>query len=181
MSGARVLGDACAWTHTHFPSAPSLQERSATPLSSSLPPSSPLLPPWFRSSLASPSPSQFPACYLPRPRPRPLAASLTIPTLATSLAAVAPVDPLQSSSDLLSRPPSLPRRHLPIEKCVCNVVYHLWVPHGMHNSHRHGVNGNQMKKVRRSGHPVFALCMRDPDERPLTRVRGVTGAPWRCP
>ena len=32
----------------------------------------------------------FPACYLPRPRPRPLAASLTIPTLAASLAAVRP-------------------------------------------------------------------------------------------
>ena len=53
----------------------------------------------------------FPACYLPRPRPRPLAASLTIPTLAASLAAVAPVDPLPSSSGLPSRPPSLPRRH----------------------------------------------------------------------
>ena len=75
--------------------------------------SSPLLPPSFRSSFASPPPSMvlFPACYLPRPHPRPLAASLTIPTLATSLAAVAPVDPMQSSSDLPSRPPSLPRRH----------------------------------------------------------------------
>ena len=30
------------------------------------------------------------ACCLPRPRPRPLAASLTIPTLAASLAAVRP-------------------------------------------------------------------------------------------
>ena len=53
----------------------------------------------------------FPACYLPRPRPRPLAASLTIPTLAASLAAVASVDPMPSSSGLRSRPPSLPRRH----------------------------------------------------------------------
>ena len=113
MSRVRVLGDVCAWTHTHIPSAPALQVTGistllAAAVASPLPPSSP------RSSLASPPPSQvllFPACYLPRPRPRPLAASLTIPTLAASLAAVAPVDPLPSSSGLPSRPPSLPRRH----------------------------------------------------------------------
>ena len=64
-----------------------------------------------RFAAAIPGAALFPACYLPRPRPRPLAASLTIPTLAASLAAVAPVDPLPSSSGLPSRPPSLPRRH----------------------------------------------------------------------
>ena len=114
VSGVRVLGDACAWTHTHLLSAPALQVTGisillAAAVASPLPPFSP------RSSLASPPPSQVGAVLsraaslaparvrspLPSPSPPSPPPSPLSP----------PVDPLPSSSGLPSRPPSLPRRH----------------------------------------------------------------------